>query len=204
MGKKKKLLIVLAVICLIIAIAIPVCYYEVKISYNNLTVNTYNITDDKIKAGQGDLKSSVKFVVVGDLHDNTFGDNDDNLVATIKSQNPDFIIADGDILNDDSENSDIAMSFIKRLVDIAPVYYALGNHEFEYMQNKKSEALLDEIKATGATLLEMDYEDIVVNGVDIRIGGMYGYAFDPNGLTKKKDMGEGIYDFLKDFEDTPS
>lgn len=204
MGKKKKLLIALAVICLIIAIAIPVCYYEVKISYNNLTVNTYDITDNKIKADQGDSKESVKFVVVGDLHDNTFGDNDDNLVATIKSQNPDFIIADGDILNDDSENSDIAMSFIKRLVDIAPVYYALGNHEFEYMQNKKSESLLDEIKDTGATLLEMDYKDIVVNGVDIRIGGMYGYAFDPNGLTKKKDMGEGIYDFLKDFEDTSS
>ena len=204
MGKKKKILIALAIICLIIAIAIPVCYYEVKISYNNLKVNTYDITDNKIKAGQGDSKESVKFVVVGDLHDNTFGDNDDNLVATIKSQNPDFIIADGDILNDDSENSDIAMSFIKRLVDIAPVYYALGNHEFEYMQNKKSESLLDEIKSTGATLLEMDYKDIVVNGVDIRIGGMYGYAFDPNGLTKKKDMGEGIYDFLKDFEDTSS
>ena len=204
MGKKKKILIGLAIICLIIAIAIPVCYYEVKISYNNLKVNTYDITDNKIKADQGDSKESVKFVVVGDLHDNTFGDNDDNLVATIKSQNPNFIIADGDILNDDSENSDIAMSFIKRLVDIAPVYYALGNHEFEYMQNKKSESLLDEIKATGATLLEMDYKDIVVNGVDIRIGGMYGYAFDPNGLTKKKDMGEGIYDFLKDFEDTSS
>ena len=36
------------------------------------------------------------------------------------------------------------MSFIKRLVKIAPVYYALGNHELEYMQNPKSEDLLDE------------------------------------------------------------
>lgn len=211
MSKKKKILIALAVICLIIVIAVPVCYYEVYISYNHLDVNSYNIVDQKIKVSDGsetDSKGgstdSVRFVVVGDLHDNTFGDSDDNLVATIKKQNPDFIIADGDILNDDSENSDIAMSFIKRLVDIAPVYYALGNHEFEYMQNKKSEKLLDEIKATGATLLEMDYEDIVVNGVDIRIGGMYGYAFDPNGKTVKKDMGEGIYDFLKDFEDIDS
>ena len=51
MGKKKKILIALAIICLIIAIAIPVCYYEVKISYNNLKVNTYDITDNKIKAG---------------------------------------------------------------------------------------------------------------------------------------------------------
>ena len=69
-------------------------------------------------------KFLVKFVVVGDLHDNTFNDNDRELVKTNKAQNPDFIIADGDILNDDSKNSDIAMSFIKRLVKIAPVYYA--------------------------------------------------------------------------------
>ena len=191
---KKKIIIILIAFCLIIAIVIPVCYYETYISYNNLTVNTYDVND----------KLPVRFVVVGDLHDNTFGDNNDNLVATIKAQNPDFIIADGDIINDDSQNSDIAMNFIKRLVDIAPVYYALGNHEFEYMQNKKSEALLDEIKSTGATLLEMDYKDIVVNDVNIRIGGMYGYAFDPNGKTVKEDMGEGIYDFLKEFEDTSS
>lgn len=40
--------------------------------------------------------------------------------------------------------------------------------------------------------------------VPVRIGGMYGYAFDPNGTTKKADMSDGIYDFLKDFENTSS
>ena len=166
-------------------------------SYNHLTVNSYDINSDKIN-------SSVKFVVIGDLHDNTFKDDDRELLKQIKEQNPDFIIADGDILNDDSENSDIAMSFIKRLVKIAPVYYALGNHELEYMENQHSEKLLDEIKSTGATLLEMEYKDIKVNGVDIRIGGMYGYAFDPNGTTKRDDMGDGIYDFLTEFEEFAS
>ena len=124
MGKKKKFTVILVVICLIIAIVVPVCYHEVYISYNDLAVNTYDIKDDKIKVDnskeqedknskskikdrsngedskaktkeindeQGS-KPSVKFVIVGDLHDNTFGDDDDNLVATIKSQKPDFII----------------------------------------------------------------------------------------------------------------
>lgn len=228
MGKHKKIKITLAILCLLLIITIPICYYFVYISYNDLTVNSYNIKSEKIYLKSLDTSSdlnvsdskdlsdsdasndskekspSLKFVVIGDLHDNTFGDNDDKLVQTIKSQNPDFIIADGDILNDDSKNSDIAMNFIKRLVKIAPVYYALGNHELEYMQNQKSEKLLDEIKATGAILLEQQYKDIKVKGVPIRIGGMYGYAFDPNGTTKKKDMGDGIYDFLKDFEDTSS
>lgn len=208
MSKYKKLKITLAILCLLLIITIPICYHFIDISYNDLTVNTYNINSEKIELETSNTSkeksSSLKFVVIGDLHDNTFGDNDDKLVQTIKSQNPDFIIADGDILNDDSKNSDIAMNFIKRLVKIAPVYYALGNHEFEYMQNQKSEKLLDEIKATGAILLEQQYKDIKVKGVPIRIGGMYGYAFDPNGTTKKKDMGEGIYDFLKDFEDTSS
>ena len=139
---KKKLKIALAIICALIIIAIPVCYYLVYISYNHLTVNSYDINSNKVN-------SQVKFVVVGDLHDNTFKDDNKELLRQIKAQNPDFIIADGDILNDDSPNSDIAMSFIKRLVKIAPVYYALGNHELEYMENQHSEELLDEIKSTG-------------------------------------------------------
>lgn len=214
MGKHKKLKITLAVLCLLLIITIPICYYLVYISYNNLTVNSYNIKSEKIdldtssdlspSSTSKEKSPSLKIVLIGDLHDNTFKDNDDKLVQTIKSQNPDFIIADGDILNDDSQNSDIAMNFIKRLVKIAPVYYALGNHELEYMQNKKSEKLLDEIKATGATLLEQQYKDIKIKGVPIRIGGMYGYAFDPNGTTKKADMGDGIYDFLNEFENTSS
>ena len=201
MKKHKKLKIAAGILCLLLIIAIPLCYYLIYISYNHLTVNTYDIKSQKIENTSGE---NLKFVVVGDLHDNTFNDNDDKLVQTIKAQNPDFIIADGDILNDDSKNTDIAMSFIKRLVKIAPVYYALGNHELEYMQNQKSEDLLDEIKSTGAILLEQEYKDIKVKGVPVRIGGMYGYAFDPNGTTKRADMGDGIYDFLKDFENTSS
>ena len=196
MKKHKKLKIAAGILCLLLIIAIPLCYYLIYISYNHLTVNTYDIKSQKIENSNGE---NLKFVVVGDLHD-----NDDKLVQTIKAQNPDFIIADGDILNDDSKNPDIAMSFIKRLVKIAPVYYALGNHELEYMQNQKSEDLLDEIKSTGAILLEQEYKDIKVKGVPVRIGGMYGYAFDPNGTTKRDDMGDGIYDFLKDFENTSS
>ena len=102
----------------------------------------YQVIDYKYKKDKETyekVNSQVKFVVVGDLHDNTFKDDNKELLRQIKTQNPDFIIADGDILNDDSPNSDIAMSFIKRLVKIAPVYYALGNHEFEYMENQHSE-----------------------------------------------------------------
>ena len=126
MKKHKKLKITVGILCLPLIIAIPLCYYLIYISYNHLTVNTYDIKSQKIENSRGE---NIKFVVVGDLHDNTFNDNDDKLVQTIKAQNPDFIIADGDVLNDDSKNPDIAMSFIKRLVKIAPVYYALGNHE---------------------------------------------------------------------------
>ena len=74
---KKKLKIVLCIICTLIIIAIPFCYYLVYISYNHLTVNSYDINSDKIN-------SSVKFVVIGDLHDNTFKDDDRELLKQIK------------------------------------------------------------------------------------------------------------------------
>lgn len=191
----RKIKIALAIVIALILVAVPLCYYSVYISYNKLEVNTYDISDENID-------SDVKFVVIGDLHDNIFKENNDPLIEAVKAQAPDFIIADGDMLNGDSDNSDIAMSVIKRLVEIAPVYYALGNHEIEYMQSK-GEVLLEEIEAAGAKLLEMDYEDITVNGTKIRIGGMYGYAFDTySGECVRNKMGEGIYDFLREFENT--
>lgn len=193
----RKLKIVLLTIIVLVLIAIPLCYYEVYISYNKLQVNSYNISSKNID-------SKVRFVVIGDLHDNVFEENNSELISKIKSQSPDFIVADGDILNGESQSSDIAIDLIEELVKVAPVYYALGNHELEYME-KNGEGLLEEISQTGAILLEKEYKDIVVNNQKIRIGGLYGYAFDTySGECTRDRMQDGNYDFLREFEDTDS
>ena len=47
----------------------------------------------------------------------------------------DIIFMDSDILNSDSDDSSTPCNLIQQLKDIAPVYYALGNHENDYISN---------------------------------------------------------------------
>lgn len=192
-SKKKKFILRLLVI---ISLGIIFCTYEIYISYKHLEVNNYSITTSVTSRN-----AKIKFIVLGDLHDNEFGDNNKVLIKNIQSQKPDFILVAGDILNNTSKNSNIAISLVKNIVKIAPVYYALGNHELDFIQHKDSH-LINKIEDSGATVLENKYKDIVVKGQKIRIGGMYSYAFGAGNNVDKETMDKKVYDFLEDFQNT--
>lgn len=142
-------------------------------------------------------------VILADLHDHEFEKSNKKLVSAVRACEPDMILVLGDILNDTSEDSHITVDVTKMLAEIAPVYYALGNHEIAYMEIHGDE-LLDELENTGATILELESQDIVVNGQKIRIGGMFDYAFalDGNDSTIPENMVPEVYEFLTEFEDT--
>ena len=169
---------------------------EVVISYKCLTVTNYNIESDKIK-------ENVKLVLVSDLHDGIFGENNKRLVSKIKECKPDLILFDGDMINEESKNLQTAITLVKRLHETAPVYYALGNHERGYLDRRTSD-FYGELKKAGAVILEKNYEDIKVKGNTIRIGGLYEYAFavDDEGKMSKKNMKSELRNFLTNFEDT--
>ena len=77
--------------------------------------------------------------------------------------------------------------------------YSLGNTDIEYMETGTSD-LVKELENVGVTVLHNEYEDLNIKGNNIRIGGMYAYAFGLNGNNNSNK--DGVYDFLKDFEDT--
>lgn len=189
----KKILKITGILLMIFILFIVI---EVVISYKCLTVKNYNIESDKIK-------ENVKVVLVSDLHEGTFGENNKRLVSKIKECKPDLILFDGDMINEESKNLQTVITLVKRLKETAPVYYALGNHEIGYLDRKTSD-LYGELKKAGAVVLEKNYEDIKVKNHTIRIGGLYEYAFavDGQGKMSKKDMNSGLRDFLMDFEDT--
>ena len=70
----KKILKITGILLMIFILFIVI---EVVISYKCLTVTNYNIESDKIK-------ENVKLVLVSDLHDGIFGENNKRLVSKIK------------------------------------------------------------------------------------------------------------------------
>lgn len=121
----------------------------------------------------------------------------------IQKQDPDLILMDGDMLNEDGKNAQTAVELISALKKTAPVYYALGNHEIAYRQ-RRDKNLYQKLQKAGAKVVEKEYEDIKVRSNKIRIGGLYEYAFavDGAGNMVKKNIPSKVRDFLMDYENT--
>ena len=146
------------------------------------------------------VKKPFRIAVISDLHDQQFGKKNQKLIRLIKKENPDMVLMVGDMLDKDSANAQIPIYLVERLSKLAPVYYALGNHEIDY-EKKKGGGYRKELLKAGAHILDRTYEDIMIKGNPVRIGGMFDYAFS---LTEneKEYQRSPEYSFLKDFEDT--
>ena len=119
----------------------------------------------------------------------------------MEEQQPDLILLDGDMLNEDSRDAHVPVTLVRELVKIAPVYYAKGNHEETYMQDGHEE-LIGELQDAGAVYLDQDYVDVRVNGETIRIGGLYAYAFGLDGNDSAEAVDPEIREFLEAYQDT--
>lgn len=193
MSKKlKKIVLTLLLIVIICLIGV----YKVYISYNKVTKTNYNITTNQIN-------NSVNIVIISDLHDNQLGENNKDLINKINALSPDIVLFVGDGVNSDSKDSKIVINLMKQLSKDNQVFYSLGNTDIDYIEAGTSD-LLRELENIGVIVLDNEYKDIKINGNDIRIGGMYAYAFGMNGNNEvdKDTMEDGVYDFLTDFQNT--
>lgn len=164
------------------------------ISVNYIVVREYT-------ADTGKSDTGFRAVVVSDLHDHRFGGDNEMLAEKIRETEPDIIIMDGDMLNAQSQDASVPIELIGLLKDTAPIYYALGNHELFYMENGHSD-LTEELESAGADVLDKNYVDIEINGTQVRLGGLYDYAFGLNGNNDALAAPDDTLGFLQDFQHT--
>ena len=99
-------------------------------------------------------------------------DNAD-LVQKVRNLAPDLIAVAGDMDIDTNPDYSLVLSLMRQLVDIAPVYYAPGNHEWAARYANGCDTIFDDIEATGVHWMNGTYEDAVINGKKLRIGGFF-------------------------------
>ena len=159
----------------------------------SLSCSFYQINSDKIAI-------PIKVLQLTDLHNSEFGENNQELIDRIASQSPDLILLTGDLLNSGEFVTEIAANLISSLCQIAPVYLSLGNHEIEYRDNFNRD-IAQLYQSAGATVLNYEYKDIIINGQPLRIGGIYGYCL-PDKYLETGEADPGECKFLWDFENT--
>lgn len=180
-------------VILILSIVGIFCFFEALMMKMICSVE-YNVTIDT-------ESTFIRLILLSDLHDKSFGRKNSRLIAKVQEQSPDAIFLDGDMIDRSADSADVQklLRLIERLCEIAPVYFAPGNHELEYMQTDHT--LLTHIAEVGAVVVNDSYVDVTIADQPLRIGGTMGHAF-YFGRSEEEFSASPEYQFLKSFEDT--
>lgn len=151
-----------------------VCVAEWMREIFTFKITHYNIVSEKLNT----LQDEKKIVFLSDLHNNSYGKNNDELFVAVKEQNPDFILIGGDMMVGKSGiSTKVAEDFIKKLIEICPVYYANGNHEQRmkiYLEKfgTKYQEYKTLLEQSGVRFLENEHIDLMLDNCQIQIHGL--------------------------------
>ena len=185
---KKKIWILAAVLCLCALLG-----WEVYRSNCCLTTGFYEMESSKIDA-------PIRIVHLSDLHNARFGENNEELLALVRAQEPDLILFTGDLVTGWEKETKTVMDLVKNLAEIAPLYVSAGNHEKQHQSNFGSDVLAM-MESRGARVLEYTYEDVTVRDQELRIGGISGYCLPAVYLSTGEARGDDCQ-FLWEYQNT--
>lgn len=160
-------------IAIVIIMFILFCYYQ----NNKVDVTEYEINSDCVD-------NDIKIVHLSDFHSKPF----EAVLCKTETQKPDIICITGDYINDKCKNKEKMLSYGKKLVKIAPVYYITGNHE---RRLDNFDVLMNELRDIGFKVLLnslADDESLTILGLDENQADFSDYKARRNGTFKYKDM----------------
>jgi len=137
-----------------------------------------------------------RIVLLADQHGAELGDNNKRLVEAVRLAEPDIIAISGDLIDRFQAGKpverqfEVAESLVKQLVQIAPVYYVTGNHEWDSGMVRPFLVMLEE---NDVDVLQNKYRRLTIGDDMIILAGID----DPNGpadMIKPDEFIESIYD----------
>lgn len=139
-NKKNILVLWLFIISLIfVLIAASVAYVGFNYTLNRKFKETfYCVSSLKVN-------NRIRIVQISDLHNCSYGNNNEDMINRIEKLKPDLIIYTGDCIDSHAQTEDDVISLCTALAKFAPSYYIYGNNEVErYYDNPLTQQSLDE------------------------------------------------------------
>lgn len=126
-----------------------------------------------------DLDSEKRVILLADLHNKVYGEDNEELFRSVRRERPDIILIAGDMIIGKKELCcKEAMEFVSRLTSVCPVYYSLGNHEQRMKENtgtQEGEAFRtyqDKLKKAGVCFLENDGAECMLDRLKVQLHGL--------------------------------
>ena len=134
-----------------------------------LETDRFEITDPDLPA----VFDGFRVVQLSDLHEREFGPDNARLVAAVTREAPDLIVLTGDFV-DSTAGIPVALTLAEQLLELAPVYFVSGNHDWA---SGEMESLRTHLEMIGVTVLDNKWETLKRDGASIVLCGVE----DPNG-----------------------
>lgn len=153
-------------ICILFII---ICIVSWIADTHRFVVRNYEISDERVK-------KHIRFVLLSDLHNKEYGNNNEKLLAAIRDAKPDAILIAGDLLNGLKDNDFApALNLLKEIHRDYTVYYGMGNHEYRLKIYPKTYGSMwqdysAEVQKMGLHIL--DNESVVREEENIRISAV--------------------------------
>ena len=172
MIKNKKRLIINVVVILLIAFGI-----RLYIDNNVFEVTYINFEDSGIpQAFEG-----TKILHISDLHNKSYGENNEILIERIDELSPDYIFLTGDMVSSKDTDFSNFYSFAYEIGQKYVCFYILGNHEMDLANNDRKN-IYETLKGYNITVLDNERVQLEKNG---EIINMYGMWYNPRYYIKE-------------------
>lgn len=191
--KKRILTAVLAVIIVLCTLGvIRIVWANTAVILTEYTVKSENLPESF---------EGFKIAHISDLHNGELGEDNEKVISLLEKSNPDIIAVTGDLIDSYKTDTDIALSFMKRALQIAPCYYVNGNHEERVMESY--EEMREELVKIGVTVLENKSLTLEREGEGISILGVSDPGFETDYLygDTKGVVSRHLDELLKDSEE---
>jgi predicted MPP superfamily phosphohydrolase len=131
------ILLIFSLIFIILAASVAVVGYN-YLENQNFRETFYCVSSLKVN-------NKIRIVQISDLHNCSFGNNNDKMINRIEKLKPDLIIYTGDIIDSKSNSDDAIINLCASLSKLAPSYFVYGNNEVEkYYDNPLTQDSLDQ------------------------------------------------------------
>lgn len=152
--------IIVLFFAVILLLAVFLYYQNNALEVTNLKIESDSIPDEF---------EGYKMVQLSDLHNKSFGQEQQKLVDKVEDAEPEIIVFTGDIIDSRRYQEKPAITLIEKLSTIAPVYYVTGNHEWH---SGNYDQLEPQLIDAGATVLHNAAVTIESNGAGINLLGV--------------------------------
>jgi len=119
--------------------------------------------------------SGLKILLISDLHCNPLICNNERVIQRLKSEAPDVILLAGDMISKYGKKENLRVpAFLKKLTEIAPVVYGMGNHEEVLRTNfpEQFEAYRHQVEEMGIFFPDNEVVSLVLQGKNVDFAGL--------------------------------